>query len=48
MNVQNTLLYKNISLIFFLEKGPQFVTSWEIDGETYTQRGDFFLSHTFF
>ena len=27
---------------FILEKGPQFVVSWEIDGETYTQREDFF------
>ena len=42
MNKRNTLVYKkNISLILF-SKGPQFVVSWEIDGETYTQRKDFF------
>ena len=27
---------------FLLERGPLFVVSWEIDGETYTQRVDFF------
>ena len=44
-----TLLYKSISLILFLKGGPLFVISWEIDGETYTQRGgDFFLSHILF
>ena len=32
---------------FILERGTQFVVSWEIDGETYTQRDDFFLSHIF-
>ena len=32
-----------ISLLFYSHKGPS-VVSWE----TYTQRGDFFLSHTFF
>ena len=43
-----TLLYKNISLILF-SKGPHcLLLVWEIDGETYTQRGDFFLSHIFF
>ena len=48
MNKRNTLLYRNISLILFSKGGPSFVVIWEIDGETYTQRGDFFLSHTFF
>ena len=28
---------------FILERGPQFVVSWEIDGETYTQIGVFFF-----
>ena len=38
-----TLLFYNIYIShFILEKGPQFVVSWEIDGETYTQREDFF------
>ena len=37
-----------IYLSFYSQKGPWFVISWEIDGETYTQRGDFFLSHIFF
>ena len=41
MHERNTLVYKNISH-FILERGPQFVVSWEIDGEIYTQRGDFF------
>ena len=41
----NTLLYKNISLILFLEKGPLFVVVWEIDGETYTQGEDFFFPY---
>ena len=51
---RNTLLYKNISLShFILEKSTQFVVSLrererERDGETYTQRGDFFLPHIFF
>ena len=45
MNGQNTLLYKNIYLSFY---SWEFVVSWEIDGETYTQIGDFFLSHIFF
>ena len=42
MNKRNTLLYKNISLILFLKRGPLFVVSWEKDGETYTLREDFF------
>ena len=37
----NEALLKNISH-FILEKGRQLVVSWEIDGETYTQREDFF------
>ena len=48
MNERNTLLYKNISLILFLKGPHSLLLVWEIDGETYTQRGDFFLSHTFF
>ena len=47
MNERSTLVYKNISLILFSKRGPQFVVSWEKDGETYAQRGDFFLSHFF-
>ena len=47
MNERNTLLYKNISLILFSNKAHSFLFVWEIDGETYTQRGDFFLSHIF-
>ena len=36
----NTLLYKNISLILFLEKGSLFVIIWEIDGAIiYSERG---------
>ena len=48
MNERNTLLYKNISLILFLKGAHSLLLVWEIDGETYTQREDFFLSHTFF
>ena len=47
MNERNTSLEKYLSH-FILEKGPRSVVSWEIDGETYTQRGYFFLSHIFF
>ena len=39
---------KNIYLFLFSKEGPLFVVSWERDGETYTQRGDFFLYHIFF
>ena len=42
-----TLPYKNISLILFSTEAHCLLV-WEIDGETYTQRGDFFSSHTFF
>ena len=48
MNEQNTLLYKNISLILFSKGAHSLSWVWEIDGETYTQRGDFFLPHIFF
>ena len=40
-DTNETLSYKNISH-FILEKDQQFVFSWEIDKETYTQREDFF------
>ena len=43
-----TLLYKNISVILFSKGTHYFLLVWEIEGETYTQRGNFFLSHTFF
>ena len=48
MNEQNTFRYKIISLILFSKRGAQFVVSWEIDWETYTQRGDVLLPHIFF
>ena len=38
MNERNTSLYKYIPH-FILEKGPQFVVSWEIDGNIYSERG---------
>ena len=42
----NTLFVIKICIShFILEKGPQFVVSWEIDGETYTQREDFFFPY---
>ena len=47
MNEWNTLLDKNIYLLF-LKGAPSSLLVWEIDGVTYTQRGDFFLSYIFF
>ena len=44
---QGTRIYKNISLILFSKGAHRLSLVWEIDGETYTQRGDFFLSHIF-
>ena len=38
----NTLLYKNISLTLYSQKGWSFCGVWEMGGETYTQREDFF------
>ena len=43
-----TGIYKNISLILFSKGAHSWLLIWEIDGETYSQRGDFFLSHIFF
>ena len=40
MNERNTSLQKYLS--FYSLKGPQLVVSWEVDGEIYLQRGDFF------
>ena len=49
MNERNTLLYKKyISLISFSKGAHSLLLVWEIDGETYTQRLDFFLPHIFF
>ena len=48
MNELNTFHYKNISLILFSKRAHSLLLVWEIDGETYTQRGDFYLSYTFF
>ena len=43
MNERNTLLYKNISLTHYSRKGWFFVGwVWEMGGETYTKRKDFF------
>ena len=38
----NTLLYKNISLTLYSRKGWCFCSAWEMGGEIYTQREDFF------
>ena len=38
----NTLLYKNIFLTLYSRKGWCFCGVWEMGGETYTQREDFF------
>ena len=39
MNERNTHFLIKIYLSFYSGKGPLFVVVWEIDGETYTQRG---------
>ena len=48
MNERNTLVYKNISFILFLKGAHSLLLVWEIDGETHTLRGDFFLSYILF
>ena len=45
---QRTRIYKNTSHILFSKGAHSLLLVWEINGETYTQRGDFFLSHIFF
>ena len=41
----NTLLYKNIPLTLYSRKGWCFYGVWEMGGETYTQREDYFFSY---
>ena len=41
----NTLLYKNISHTLYFRKGWCFYGVWEMGGETYTQREDFFFPY---
>ena len=48
MNNEEHEYIKNISLILFSKGAHSLLLVWEIDGETYTQGGDFFLSHIFF
>ena len=43
MYKRNTLLYKNISLTLYSRKDWCFCGVWEMGGETYTQREDFFF-----
>ena len=38
----NTLLYKKISLTLYSRKGSCFCCVWEMGGETYTKREEFF------
>ena len=45
---RGTCIYKNTSLILFSKGAHSLLLVWDIDGETYTQRGDFFLSHILF
>ena len=47
-NERTTLLYKNISLILFPKRANGLLLVWEINGETDTQIGDFFVFHIFF
>ena len=42
MNERTQFFYKNISLTFYPRKGWCFRGVWEMGGETYTQREDFF------
>ena len=46
--MNETLLYKIYLSFYSLKRPHNFLLVWEIDGETYTQREDFLLSHTFF
>ena len=41
-NERTKHFFIKIYLSFYSQKSPQFVVCWEIDGETYTRRGDFF------
>ena len=41
----NTLLYKNISLTLYSRKGWCFCSVWEMGGERYPQREDFFFPY---
>ena len=47
---KHTFLYlkKYHSLILFSKGAHSLLSAWEIDGETYTLRGDFFMTHIFF
>ena len=40
---RGTCIYKNISLILFSKEAHSLLFVWEIDRETYTQRGPFFF-----
>ena len=44
-NEQMNTLYKNISLTLYSWKGWCFCGVWEMGGETYTQREDFFFPY---
>ena len=43
-----THFFIKISLILFSKGAHSLLLVWEIDGEIYTLRGDFFLPHIFF
>ena len=45
---RGTSIYKDISLILFSKGAHSLLLIWEIDGETYNQRENFFLSYNFF
>ena len=48
IETKHTSLWKYISLVLFSKGAHSLLQVWKIDGETYTQRGDFFLAHIFF
>ena len=45
MNERTHFFIKNISLTLYSQKGWCFCGVWEIGGETYTQREDFFFQY---
>ena len=47
-NEKHFFMKKNISLILFSKGAHSLLWVWEINGEAYTQRGNFSLLHIFF
>ena len=47
-NERTKHFFIKVYLILFSKGAHCLLLVWEVDGETYTQRGDFFLTHSFF